>query len=121
MAGTATVNISARLTGLGESSFNLSDSFTDATPTKVVQQYRVLASADSDEALDLGDISTVEGIMIRAVDLDLDVDCDYVDSFNADLDIAAGECAYFKPEGTVKVKNGTASETPAYEYIAWGT
>ncbi len=70
--------------------------------------------------LALGDVSTVEGVLIRAVDLALDVDCDYVSSFDADIPLAAGKSAYFKPEGIVRVKNGAGAEQPLYEYIVFG-
>ena len=121
MTTTASVTISLNITGLGQASPNLSKSFTGTTPDAVHYDYRQLAEADAAEALDLGDVSTVEGIAIYAASKDLDVDCDFVDAFDIDIPIAEGQAAYFKPEGTVYVKNATGAEQPIYEYIVFGT
>ena len=120
MAGVASVTMSVSVTGLGEAAVQLSNSFAATVPDAVVYQYKKLAVADTDEVLALGDVSTVEGVLIRAVDLALDVDCDYVSSFDADIPLAAGKSAYFKPEGVVRVKNGAGAEQPIYEYIVFG-
>ena len=121
MAGLASVTMSLRVSGLGPGVHTLSKSFSGVVPTYCTHQYRVLAVADTEETLDLGGLDTIEGILIYADDLDLDVDCDFDAAFNADIHIAAGQSAYFKPAGVVKVKNGDAAETPGYEYIVFGT
>ena len=121
MAATGTAKIELKLTGLGEEVV-MSEKFNvTTTPTAMTHQYRVLATADTAEALDLGDISTVELIWIKAIDLDIEIDADYVSSFDADLIVHAGEVAVFKPSGTVYIKNQDSSETPAYEYLILGT
>ena len=124
MAGVVSITTSISISGLGTSTVNLSNTFTGTVPTKMGQQYRVLAVADTEEALDLGDVSTVEGVLIRAVLLDLDIDTSYTPStFVKEINLAAGESIYLKPEGAeaIYVKNGTGAETPSYEYVVFGT
>lgn len=121
MAANALVELALTLTGLGQRhdptfSFNIG-----TTPTAVTYNYRVLATTNTAELLDLGDASTVLAIMLKAVDYNLDVDCDFVSSFDADLNIKAGEVNFFTPAGTVYVKNKDTGETPAYEYYVIGT
>jgi len=93
------------------------------TPDTMGGQIRTLATADTEEALDLGDVSTVQGIAIWAVDYDLDIDCDFVSAFDADQTAKAGEIPAVipNPAGTVYVKNNGAGETPQYIYVVWGT
>ena len=121
MTANALVELALTLTGLGQRhdptfSFNIG-----TTPTAVTYNYRVLATTNTAELLDLGDVSTVLGILIKAVDHDLDIDCDFVSSFDADLSIKAGEVNLFTPSGIVYVKNNDTGETPAYEYYVIGT
>lgn len=122
---TAQVDISVivELTGLGKNQDFIDKATDGTTPTAATYNYRVLATGDTAEALDLGDISTVQGIAIKAIDYDLDIDCDYVSAFDADMTVKAGEPAaiIMNPAGTVYVKNNGAGETPAYEYLCWGT
>ena len=123
MSATVTVSSRVELAGLGKDVY-LQDVATDGTtPTAATYNYRVLATADTAEALDLGDISTVSMIMIRAIDYDLDIDLDYSSAFDSDLTVKAGEPAAVvpNPAGTVYVKNNGTSETPAYEYLVCGT
>jgi hypothetical protein len=94
---------------------------TTATPTAVTHQRRVQATADAEEALDLGDISTVEYVLIYAVTNNLSLDCDFDTTYNADIIVASGEVAMFKPAGTVYVKNNDAGQVVTYEYIVIGT
>ncbi len=121
MTANALVELALTLTGLGQRheptfSFNIG-----TTPTAFTYNYRVLASAGTAEALDLGDVSTVLGILITAIDLDLLVDADWVSSFDADIIVQAGEVAFFKPSGSVYVQNQDSGETPKYEYYVIGT
>jgi hypothetical protein len=110
----------AEFSGLGKL-LNFCDKFSvTTTPTAVTYNYRTLATADTAEALDLGDVTTVEMIIIKAIGA-IDVDTTYVSSFASEIRLAAGEVAMFKPVGTVYVKNYTALATPAYEYWVCGT
>ncbi len=121
MAANALVELALTLTGLGTRhdptfSFNIG-----TTPTSVTYNYRTLASAGTAEALDLGDVSTVYGILIKAVDSDIELDCNFSSSFSADLKIKSGEVAFFMPAGSVYVQNEDSGETPSYEYYVIGT
>lgn len=124
MAAEVNINMFLELTGLGKA-HKIPERATDGTtPTATTGvQYRTLATADTAEALDTGDVSTVEGIWIKAIDYDLDIDLDYVAAFDADLTVEAGEFPAIipNPAGTVYVKNNGASETPKYEVFVWGT
>lgn len=123
MAAQVDISLLAEATGLGKD-YRFADRSTDGTaPTAFTYNYRVLAVADTAEALDLGDVSTIQGIIIKAIDYDLDIDCDFVSSFDTDLTVEAGELPALipNPAGTVYVKNNGSAETPAYEYLVWGT
>lgn len=123
MAATLDIAILAELTGLGKDQ-SFTDKGTDGTtPTAGGYMYRTLAVADTDEALDLGDVSTVTCIVIRAVTNDLDIDLDYASSFDVDLTVKAGEPAavIMNPAGVTQVKNNGAAEAPVYEYLIVGT
>jgi len=122
MAGVSTVNLSVSVSGLGKATHTLPVNFTGTIPTGVTFQYRALAATTS-EALPLGDVATIEGVLIYAATCDdgtIEVDCDYVDAFNADITMAEGEACYFKPSGTVHVKNADDA-AGAYEYLVFGT
>ena len=94
---------------------------TTATPTAATHQRRTLGVADTAEALDLGDVSTVEYIVIYADTNSIDIDCDFDSAFDADIEIPQGEVAMFKPAGTVYIKNHDAGQAPVYEYTVIGT
>lgn len=122
MAAEATVRLLAKLTGLGNEEHYHKNGTDETTPTAGAYMYRVVATADTAEALDLGDISTVTGIVLYAVDYDLDIDLDYVSAFDADMTAkAAGiPVVITYPAGTVYVQ-GESGQTPKYEYLIWGT
>ena len=122
MAASNTLEYLFKLSGLGDNDSVMSGLATNGqTPTAVSHQYRVLAVADTAEVLDLGDVSTIDAVILRAIDYDLDVDTSYVSSFNAEITALAGEMPLiFKPTGTVYVKNSSAGETPKYEVIVVG-
>ena len=121
MAGLASITTTLRVSGLGSGVHTLSKSFSGTTPTYATHQYRIIATPDTEETLDLGGLDVIEGILILAAVKALDVDCDFDATFNADIEIAAGECAYFKPAGVCKVKNNGGAEAAEYEYIVFGT
>lgn len=122
MAGAASINIVVTISGLGKATHTLPISFTGTVPTVVTPQYRLLA-AGAEEALPLGDISTVEGVLIIASvcnDGEIQVDTSFDTTFSPELKMAQGEAQYFKPAGTVYVKN-TDDAAGAYEYLVFGT
>jgi hypothetical protein len=64
--------------------------------------------------LDLGDIATVEFVIIKCIANDLGI-------FDEDINCQEGETVMFKPSGTVYVKNNDSSEVSTYEYWIVGT
>lgn len=118
----ATTNI--ELTGLGQHVDLLKSANTQTTVTKSTGvQYRTLAVADTAEALDLSGISTEVLLVINAITNNLDVDLDFVTSFDADFTVkASGPAAVIpNPSGTIYVKNNSAGETPTFQYWIVGT
>lgn len=123
MAATCTVTALMELTGLGKDSFFSEKGTVQTTPDAATYNYRTIATANTAEALDLGDVSTELLVVIKAVTYDLDVDCDYVDAFNADITVkASGPPAVIpNPAGSVYVKNNGTDEAAVYEYWCIGT
>ncbi len=125
MAAKASVNITVTVSGLGKATYTLPISFTGTVPTVVTPQYRLLA-AGADEALPLGDITAVEGVLIIASvcnDGAIEVDTSYEAAFNAELTMAEGEAQYIKIADDAKpihVKNADDA-AGAYEYLLFGT
>ena len=120
MAATGTINIIAELLGLGKGADFIDRFSLTNEPTLSTKQYRIQAVADTAEALDLGGVSTVDLIIIKAVANDMTIDTTWVSSFVAELNVPAGEIAVFKPSGTVYIKNEDAAEQVTYEYIIIG-
>jgi hypothetical protein len=115
------VSIIAELTGLGQD-INLAEKFASTTaPTRGMYHYAIQDVADTDQALDVGDVSTVELIILKCISNDVDIDTSYVSSFVAEIEVQEGEVAVFKPTGTVYFKNDDASEQSTIEYIVVGT
>lgn len=123
MAAEFNVSVTAELTGLGEDTTLIDKGADGTTPTAYTKQYRTIGTTDVAEALDLGDVSTVTCVIIKAISKNLDIDCDYVSAFDADLQIKEGAIPAVipNPAGTIYVKNHTALEVPVYEYIVIGT
>ncbi len=121
MAATLTVNIIAELLGLGKD-IDFIDRFTvSETPALATENYRVQALTDTEEALDLGGVATVDLIVIKAVTNDLVIDTSYAAlTFSDEIKVPEGELAVFKPGATVYVMNDTALEVCTYEYIVIG-
>jgi len=122
MAADFTCKILAKLTGLGEEIEFHKQGTDETTPTAGCYMYSVIAEADEAQELDLGDVSTVTAIILYAIDYDVDIDCDFVSSFDADLTAkAAGlPVVITYPAGTVYIK-GESEKTPKFEYIVIGT
>lgn len=125
MAGVATINLSLSVSGLGKATHTLPVSFTGTVPTGATFQYRALAAGAS-EALPLGDIAAVEGVLIVASVCDdgaIEVDTSFDAAFNAELTMAEGEAQYIKIADDAKpihVKNADDA-AGAYEYLVFGT
>ena len=118
------INMMAQLSGLGEPINFIKSGTDETTPTAGSYMYRTIAAANTAEALDLGDVSTVTAIVLFAVDYDIVIDCDCADvgSFDADLTAkAAGiPVVITYPAGNVYVQ-GETDQTPKYEFLVIGT
>lgn len=122
MAAALNVNVIAELVGLGEIINFIKRGSDETTPTAGAYMYRTIATANTAEVLDLGDVSTVTMVILFAVDYDVDIDCDFSSSFDADLTAKAGgiPAVIPYPAGTVYVQ-GETDQTPKFEYIVVGT
>lgn len=121
MAAEATIKVLAEVTGLGKE-LKIPEKFTTtATPTRVFYQYMEQATADADEAIAVGDVGTIELIIMHCISNDVDVDTSYSAAFSAEIEIQEGEMAIFKPTGTVRIKNDDAGEKSTVEYWVIGT
>ncbi|MHA2022568.1 MAG: hypothetical protein ACTSWQ_02790 [Candidatus Thorarchaeota archaeon] len=120
MAGVAKVSIGLKVTGLGEM-WEWAEKFTTTTPTRKIYHYMVQATADSEEALPVGDVGTVELIVIKAVENAVDIDTTFDTTFNAEISLAEGDIQVFKPAGTLYMKNNGAGEQVTVEYLVIGT
>lgn len=121
MAAECRIKLIAEFTGLGQED-TFSENFTvTTTPTAFTHQYRIQATTNTAEALDLGDISTAEFVIIKCIANDLGIDTDYVSSFDEDIVCQEGEVVMFKPSGVVYVKNNDTGELSTYEYWVIGT
>jgi len=105
------------ITGLGTNHEMTFNAATNAAPTKTHYNYRTQAAADTPEALDLGGVTTVKLLVIKAIDEDLTVDLDFSSAFDTDITIPEGETAILPaPAGTVYISNSTSNTTTTYEY-----
>lgn len=121
MAATFNLSCIAELVGLGEDLVFTKKGTDETTPTAGSYMYRTITTANTAEALDLGDVSTVTAIVLYAIDYDVDIDCDFVTSFDADMTAkAAGlPVVITYPAGTVYVQ-GETDQTPKFEYVVIG-
>ena len=122
MAAECNVNIIAKLSGLGDLQ-EISKRFsTTATPARALYHYEVQATADTEQALELGDVATVDLIIIKCVENDIDIDTTYSIAFSAEIVVQEGEVAVFKPEGsTVYWMNNDTGESSTIEYLVVGS
>lgn len=121
MAAELKIKMIAQLTGLGEQIDFIKSGTDETTPTAGSYMYRTIATANTAEALDLGDVSTVTAIILYAVDYDVDIDLDYVGAFDADQTAKAAGIPVIitYPAGDVYVQ-GETDQTPKYEYLIVG-
>ena len=121
MAAEATVSIIAELTGLGQLQ-QLAEKFSiTTTPARCVYHYMEQATADEEEALDIGDVGTVHLIILKCIANDVDIDTSYAAAtFSAEIEVQEGEVAVFKPTGTVYIQNDDAAEKSKIEYLVIG-
>lgn len=123
MAASCTLEFYFKLSGLRDQDDVMAGLKTEtSTPTASSGvQHRTLATANTEETLDLGDVATVDQIILYAVDYDVAIDTSFNTTFSTEIVARAGGLpVIFEPGGTVKVKNDTADQTPQYEFLAIG-
>lgn len=121
MAAEATVSIIAEVTGLGQLQVLAEKFAVTTTPARVHYQYMEQATADTEEALDIGDVGTVHLIILKCVANDVDIDTSYAAStFSAEIEVQEGEVTVFKPTGTVYIQNDDSAEKSTVEYLVIG-
>jgi len=122
MAATFTTSVLAQLTGLGKELTFAEKGTDETTPTAGTYNYRTIADADTAEALDLGDVTTVTAIVLYAIDYDVLIDTTYSASFSSELTAKAGgiPVVITYPTGTVYVQ-GETGKTSKFEYLVIGT
>ena len=120
MAGLLNLKLIVQLTGLGHDVI-IQDNFNTTAPTSKSHQYLTQGTTNIAEAIELGDITTVELMVIKAVSKIADIDCNFSSAFSADIEIVEGGFAAFKPSGTVYLKNSVAGESVVYEVWVFGT
>lgn len=120
MAASGSVKVVMQLLGLSQEQ-SFSDRFTlTNTPTLKVMDYRQQAVADTEEALDVGSLTNIDCIIIKAITNDMTVDPSFDSAYRAGITILEGEFAVFSPAGTVYIKNQDAAEQATYEYFIIG-
>jgi len=109
------------LEGLGEIE-NFADAFsTTTTITYKNKVYTEQATADTEEALPLGGVTTPHLVIIKCIANDVDIDPSYTAStFRAGITIQEGEFAVFMPAGDVYFKNNAVGEKSTIECLIWG-
>jgi autotransporter adhesin len=122
MAASVDTSIISEVTGLNEVGTFIDKFAVTATATKAVNNRQIQASADTDEAINLCGIGTVELLCIKCVSNDVDVDLNYSSSFSADLTIPEGESAVIpKPVGVIRIKNDDAGEAVTIDVLIIGS
>lgn len=128
-AAASSISTSITVSGLGSASTSLSMSYSGVAPDAMTKGYAQIAVDDTAEALEVGDISTIAGILISCIDdsdsnstLVLEVDPNYASSFEAHIIISEGMSAYFQPHGAIWVRNQSTDVNDLdYEYVIFGT
>ncbi len=121
MSATASSKLITLLQGLGKTiEFPVGWS-TTTTPTKYYYGRQIQATADTEEALEMGNVTTPLLVVISCVTNDVDIDTSFNTTFSAELTINEGECAVFSPTGTVYLKNDDAGEASTLDILVIGT
>ena len=121
MAAECRIKITGEVTGLGPELMFSANFVTTNTPTKACINRQIQAVADTDEALNLCGVSTVDLIIVTSVTNDLVIDSDYAVAFDGDTHVPEGETRIIKPVGTVRIDNDDAGETCTFDYLIVGS
>ena len=122
MAGNGYINVVGAVTGLGEQIPIAARGEVVTTPTKVVKLRQIQTTADTEEALNMGGITTPSLVVIECVSNDVDIDVTFDSTFSAELTVEEGGTpACFQPVGTVYLKNDDAGESFTVDVTIVGT
>lgn len=121
MAANFNYRIIGELTGLDQIQTFIDNADVSTTPARHYRQRQVQAVADTEEALGVGDVTTIELILLSCISNDVDIDTSFNASFNAEITVNEGEFAVFKPTGTVYIKNNDAAEVVTVVYLIIGS
>lgn len=91
------------------------------TPDRKFFNHMQQAVADTEEALDIGDLGTIGMVIVHCITNDADIDPNFSATFKAGVTVAEGEWAVFQPAGTMYLKNNDAAEQSEIEYWIIGT
>ena len=121
MAVSNSVQLLCILEGLGEVE-TFADAFsTTTTITYKDKVYIEQTTADTEEAVPLGGVTTPHLVIVKCIANDVDIDPSYTAAtFRAGITIQEGEFAVFMPAGSLYFQNSTASEKSIIEAIIWG-
>jgi len=121
MAVSNSVQLLCILEGLGEME-TFADAFsTTTTITYKHHAYDEQTTADTEQALALGGVTTPHLVIVKCIANDVDIDPSYTAAtFRAGITIQEGEFAVFMPAGTSYLKNNDAGEKSTIEYWILG-
>lgn len=121
MSVTNNIQLIGILEGLGEIEQFAEAFSTTTTITYKNKVYKEQATADTEEALPLGGVTTPHLVIIKCIANDVDVDCNYTDAtFRANVTVQEGEVSVFMPSGDVYIKNNDVGEKSIYAAWIWG-
>lgn len=122
MAASAKVTIGLKTVELEQIAHDFIKRFTiTATPARSFHQILVQGAANVAEVLPVGDVGTVELLIMYCSSNDVDIDTTYVSSFNAEVECQENEWVVLKPKGTVWIMNDDIDEQSSIEYWVIGT
>jgi hypothetical protein len=117
MAAACNVSVLMDFTGLGKDQSFAEKFAVTTTPARYTYIYQVQTTTNTAEALSIGDVATIELIIIKATSKALLVDSSFVSSFSSEEIIPEGEVRVLKPSGIVYIKNSVVGESCTLE--AW--
>ena len=122
MSASAKITIGIETIEIGADPFEVLKKVTiTAVPDRKLYNQVKQVVVDTDEALVVGDISTVEAILVHCITNDVDIDSAFSSTFKASITVNEGEWAIFKPAGILYMKNNDAGEQSTIEYWLIGT
>lgn len=121
MSATANARLVVTLQGLSKTIEFPVGWATTVTPTKYYYGRQVQATADTEEVLEMGNVTTPLLVIVSCVTNDVDIDTSFDTTFSGEITVNEGECAVFRPTGTVYLKNDDAGESCTVDVLIIGT